>query len=217
MKPKLVIFDMDGLMFDTEKINGQALIEAARHYGYHISPELRLQMLGRCEKDNRNLQLATFGHDYPIDHIRQLTKQIKQEYITAKGLPVKPGLRELLDHLHTRQIKMAVASSSNREVITGFLKLSEVADYFDFIISGQEVAQSKPDPTIFLEVVKHFHLDVEQAWVLEDSQNGILAAINANIPVIWVPDLIDHDPVIKSLTYKTVETLFEVIDLVNDA
>lgn len=94
MQPKLVIFDMDGLMFDTEKINGQALIEAASRYGYHISHEFRLQMLGRSEVDNRNLQIQAFGPKYPLEQIKSLTKQIKQEYIATKGLPVKPGLFE---------------------------------------------------------------------------------------------------------------------------
>lgn len=99
MERKLIIFDMDGLMFDTERINGDALIAAAKTYGYEISYQMRLKMLGRSKKDNGKLQLDTFGQDYPLEEIRSLASANKQLYLEEYGLPVKDGLYELLAYL----------------------------------------------------------------------------------------------------------------------
>lgn len=212
MKLKCVIFDMDGLMFDSERIVGECLKKAAKVYGYVITDEFRLQLLGRNKKANENTLKEYFGKDFPNEKISLLTTQYKEKYILENGLPVKEGLYNLLKYLKENNIRIAIASSSSESVIRKYLKITQTYQYIDYIMSGNQVKESKPNPEIFKKVLKHFHINPLEALVLEDSQNGILASYNAHIPVICVPDLVFHDDSVNSLTLKVVHDLNEVID-----
>ena len=122
----------------------------------------------------------------------------------------KPGLCELINYLQKKEIKLALASSSSKETIDEYNHLAGFDNVFDYIIAGNMVEHSKPDPEIFLKVLEHFELKKNEALILEDSRNGIMAAHNANIPVICVPDLVKHGQDITKLTYATLPSLNEV-------
>lgn len=212
-KPKLVIFDMDGLMFDTEKMGSRCHIQAAKEFGYTISEELSMSLIGGNMIRNTKLLKEALGEDCPLDKIRERSGEYREIHFQEHGLGVKPGLVELLDYLKSENIKMAIASSSGRVVIDRYLKMSGLEGRFDYIISGDMIHNSKPHPEIFLHVCEHFGLDVKEALVLEDSKNGILAAHAGNIPVICVPDLIFHEREIFEMTIATVSSLFKVKEL----
>lgn len=211
MEIKCVIFDMDGLMFDTEKIAGMCLKEAASKYGYTVTDEIRFKLLGRSKKDNRKTLKEAFGDDYPFEKISTMSMEIRKDYLNKNGLPVKPGLKNLLQYLKEHNIKTAVASSSNQDLVVQYLKMSGVYDKIDFIIAGDQVSHSKPNPEIFLNVIKHFDIKCNEALVLEDSRSGILAAHNGGIPVICIPDLVKHEDKINDLTLAVLNNLNEVI------
>ncbi len=213
LEPKLVIFDMDGLMFDTEKIGGICFRKAAKELGYHVSEELSLSLIGGNGKRNHQILVDALGEDCPLDEISALSRKYRYQDFEENGLGIKPGLVELLAYLKEHQIKTAVASSSRREVIDYYLQLSKLEHRFDYIISGDKVEKSKPEPDIFLNACDHFGYKPEECLVLEDSRNGVLAAYNGNIPVICVPDLLFHDRDIFNLTFATVPTLQSVITL----
>ncbi len=212
-KPRLVIFDMDGLMFDTEKVGSRLHKKAAKEFGYTITDELLLSLIGGNMVRNTQILMDTFGKDYPIDAIREKLREYREEDFRQNGLGIKEGLVELIDYLKQERIKIAIASSSNREVIERYLKMSHLENRFDYIVSGDKVTHSKPHPEIFLHVCEHFNVEVQDALVLEDSKNGILAAHAGNIPVICVPDLIYHDKEVFELTLATVPSLLNVIDI----
>ncbi|MGX8679817.1 MAG: HAD family hydrolase [bacterium] len=210
---QLAIFDMDGLMFDTERIVGEILIDLANQRGYPMTMRERLMLLGRAEKDNRKILSDCFGEDFPYDDIMRARKKSAQAYYQRHGVPIKKGLMELLQYLKSHHIPIAVCSSSNQEIIKQHLTRTGTASYIDYCIGGDMVSQSKPDPAIFLNACRHFHVAPENAMVFEDSRNGILAANNAHIPVICIPDLESHSPEFLQHTYATVASLSDVIPL----
>lgn len=213
MKCKCVIFDMDGLMFDTERIVSVLHKEAAKEYGYTLTDTMIENLLGGNKERNTKYLLEQFGNDYPVEKVRSLLLKNRDTYIEKHGLPIKEGLVELLQYLQNNNILVAVASSSPYDVIVRYLTITNTPQYIDYIISGDRVENSKPDPEIFLNVCQHFSLLPHEALVLEDSRNGIMAAVNGKIPVICIPDLIDHPQEIQELTYKTLPSLLDVITL----
>ena len=210
MNLKLVIFDMDGLMYDTEQIGMDCLINAAQKFGYVIDQEFGLSSIGMNANDYQKLVKEKFGADYPYDLISKESRKTRMAYLRKNGMIIKPGLCELINYLQKKEIKLALASSSSKETIDEYNHLAGFDNVFDYIIAGNMVEHSKPDPEIFLKVLEHFELKKNEALILEDSRNGIMAAHNANIPVICVPDLVKHSQDITKLTYATLPSLNEV-------
>lgn len=213
---KLVIFDMDGLMFDTETVDMRCFKEAAKEYGYELKDEFLMGLIGMNESDTFLKVEKEFGKDFPISEIRVLTWKKKMAFFYQNGLPMKKGLKELLMYLKKMKIKTAVASSSPYKIIKEYLTISNMENEFDYIMAGDRVEHSKPDPEIFLKVLEHFGFSGNEALVLEDSDNGILASYRANIPVICVPDIVNNKPEILAYTYKTLPSLFEVKDIIEE-
>jgi HAD superfamily hydrolase (TIGR01509 family) len=211
MNVKCLIFDMDGLMFDSEVIAEKAYKEAAKEFGYEISNDIYYQLLGRSRTDAYIIMKEIMGEEYPATEINKLAHEFKDAHIQEHGLPTKKGLMELLTYVKQKGILLAVASSSDKSVIEWYLTLADIDSYFDYIISGDQVAHSKPNPEIFLNVCHHLKVKPEESLVLEDSKSGIMAAVNGNIPVICIPDILDHEEEIKKLTYKTLPDLNAVI------
>ena len=210
---KCVLFDMDGLMFDTEMVNGKEFIRVAKEFGYDVSWDVRLKMLGRSVKDNGQMLAGIYGPDFPFAEILEKRKQDTIGWFDENGTPVKPGLIPLLEYLEDHGIPAAVCSSSDIQVITRHLERSHTRHYFQLIISGDMVKKSKPDPEIFLTGCARLGIDPADALVLEDSENGILAAENAGIPVICVPDLVRHPKEIEEKTLATVDSLSDVLKM----
>ena len=213
---KAVIFDMDGLMFDTERVGKDAILQSGKDFGYTISLELHQRMLGRNAKDIERMLKDTYGEDFPYTEMWSHVFELMDTYYKENGIPVKDGLRDLLAYLKKKNIKVAVASSSKTEVIKSHLNSTNLSEYYDFIVGGDQIHHGKPDPEIFLKAVEHFQIKPEEALVLEDSKSGILAAHAGNIPVICIPDLVKHDTEITDLTWHTLSNLRDVIDVLEN-
>lgn len=216
MNLKLVIFDMDGLMYDTERLGLDCIIKSALKYGYEIDMDFGLSSIGMNANDYRKLVCEKFGADYPFDLISKDSREMRMSYFRKNGMKIKPGLKELLAYLRDMGIKIALASSSTKETIDEYNHLAGLDDTFDYIIAGNMVEHSKPNPEIFLKVIEHFKIAKEDTLILEDSRNGILAAHNAGIAVICIPDLVQHGQEITKLTYATLPSLHEVIQEIED-
>lgn len=216
MEVKCVIFDMDGLMFDTERIVSVLHKEAARYYGYDLTDAMIENLLGGNKERNTQYLLEQFGNTYPVEKVRARLLDKYTIYIEENGLPIKKGLKELLFYLKQKNILVAVGSSSPYKIVSHYLDISDTKQYVDYIITGDRVKQSKPHPAIFLNVCDHFQILPSEALVLEDSRNGIMAAVNGNIPVICIPDLVEHPSDIQALTYRTLPSLLDVIMLLKE-
>jgi HAD superfamily hydrolase (TIGR01509 family) len=208
---KLVIFDMDGLLFDTEWPSFQALKEAVERRGFTFTIENYKQLIGLAHGKSMEVMQQMYGGKLPYEEIIIDYRKRFKEILANDGVGIKRGAIKLLDALDQRGMKKCIASSSARETIASYLKLTGLEDRFDFYISGNEVKKGKPHPDIFLEACKIAGEPVESALVLEDSLNGLKAACAAEIRCILVPDLIDPTEEMKEKAYKIIEDLEKVI------
>lgn len=216
MKKELVIFDMDGLIFDTERIYYKAWQESAAAYGYHISWEIYTQIVARNNRYIEKVLKEILGEALPYDAICERKRAISDRMIAEEGITKKEGLLELLDYLEQQGIKKAVATSSMREKALNYLELGEIKERFDWIICGSDVEESKPNPEIFLKVAAHFGIEPRNCMVLEDSRLGIQAAKAAGMTGIFIPDLVQADEEILGNASGQVTSLKEVITLLED-
>jgi HAD superfamily hydrolase (TIGR01509 family) len=210
---KLVIFDMDGLLFDTEWPSFQALKEAVERRGFTFTIENYKQLIGLAHGKSMEVMQQMYGGKLPYEEIIIDYRKRFKEILANDGVGIKRGAIKLLDALDQRGMKKCIASSSARETIASYLKLTGLEDRFDFYISGNEVKKGKPHPDIFLEACKIAGEPVESALVLEDSLNGLKAACAAEIRCILVPDLIDPTEEMKEKAYKIIEDLEKVIEV----
>ena len=191
--PEVVVFDMDGLMFDTERLLKKHAMNYIASAGIDIPEEVYDSTIGSGSSRIVETFSPYVGKDFPYkETVAGIVGNMKKDIMT-NGLPIKKGLISLLKYLKKINIPCCVASSSPASLVKQYLHISGVEDYFSHIISGDDVKVAKPNPDIFNKAIGHFEVEPENALVLEDSKNGILAANKANIPSICIPDLILPD------------------------
>ena len=195
---KLVIFDMDGLMFDTGRLAYRNYSETAKKYDFELHPSVYYHLTGRNEPGFREALKELYGSEQPTDTWRDFMVSNKMEIITTdRRVYKKKGLLELLKFLKENDYLIAVASSSKREIISFYMEIEEMPDCFDTIVAGDEVTKGKPNPEIFLKACEKLNIAPEDALVLEDSLVGIEAANKANIPCFLIEDDITDLPPVE--------------------
>lgn len=211
---QLIIFDMDGIIFDSEQLYMRFLKLVMKRYNYCLTKNQYISTLGLTDSATKARLLELFGLDFSYDKIYLEAKQEMMNYIDKKNIPLKQGILELLDFLNANKFKIAIASSTNKDVILYYLQKANITHCFDIIIGGDEIKHSKPHPEIFLKACSIAKTDPSMALVLEDSPNGLLAAINAKIPVICIPDLKFPPQEIVDKCHAIVRSANEVINLI---
>ena len=184
-----VIFDMDGLIFDTERVFMEQLAVAMKEHGYVLTREIYTETLGLGGKKLVDFMQSKFGYDYPFEECSRKAQERMAMISETIGLSVKPQIRELLQELKAGNIKCGVASSTKTELVEKYLKQAELDGFFDVVIGGDKVKVSKPEPDIFIYACERLNVSPMIALVLEVSENGIRAARAAGIRVICIPDL----------------------------
>lgn len=185
---KGVIFDMDGTMFDTERLSAISWKKAGEQLGLAIDDELIGRIQGRNPTAIRNVFMEQFGADLDYDGARRVKHEYFEE-LTKDGIPVKKGLEELLVYLNEQKIPAVVATSTERARAEAFIKRAGVYDYFTDCVYGDLIAASKPAPDIFLEAAAKIGQDPKDCAVLEDSSVGIQAAAAAGCYAVYIPDV----------------------------
>jgi HAD superfamily hydrolase (TIGR01509 family) len=188
-KLSAVIFDMDGLMLDTETLARDAWRQALAEVGYALSDELYLQLLGRTIEDTQAILRQALGADLPIESLARRKGMLVRQHIDQHGLRLKTGLAELLDWLKTHAIAHAVASSAKRPDVLFKLSHAGFGSWFDTVVTGDQVSAGKPAPDIFLAAARQLQVPAAECAVLEDSDAGIRAAHAAGMLPLMVPDL----------------------------
>jgi HAD superfamily hydrolase (TIGR01509 family) len=191
-RPAAVIFDMDGLMLDTEPVAARAWTVAADRLGIPFDRAVTRRMIGRNFADCRTLIRERHGDDYPVDALMAGWHAAYDAIIEAEGLVVKEGLFELLDWLEAQAIPKAVATSTRHARARAKLERVGIAHRFVTLVGGDEIAHGKPAPDIFLAVAERLPADAGACLVLEDSEPGVHGALAAGMTAIVVPDL--HAP-----------------------
>ena len=208
-----VIFDMDGIIFDTETISFDSWKHVCSEVGYELDKEFYCTLIGRNVKGIGKLMIEKFGEDFPIESLYEKKVDRQMKIIEKEGVPLKKGIHELLDYLRINNYKIAVATSTSRNRAEHLLKLGGILPKVDYVICGDEVVNSKPDPEIFLKAAEKLGVVPEECVVLEDSGAGIEAAYSAGMRGINIPDMKVPDENIKSKSYKICDSLLDVIDL----
>lgn len=209
---KAVIFDMDGLMIDSERVTYNEYVKKLAQLGHHdFTEELYRNCLGKNKQGICQVFIDHYGQDFPMtevwDDVHVWIDESLRQYV-----PKKKGLVELLEYLKANNYKTIVATSSGRARVDEILKNADLTKYFDDTICGDEVTHGKPHPEIFLTACQKLDVKPEEALVLEDSEAGILAAYDGHIDVICVPDMKYPEPQFVEKVTKIVDSLDQVID-----
>ncbi len=184
------IFDMDGTMFDTERLRFQTLQQASQELiGQEFSHEYLMQCLGLSATTAEQLAQRLYGVNVPYKEIRKKADEMELEHIRKHGVPIKKGLVQVLERLRKSGLRMAVATSSRRAIAEEYLINANVYKFFDVITCGDEVEQGKPHPEIFLKAASQLHLDANQCLMFEDSENGLTSAHTSKGLTILLKDI----------------------------
>lgn len=209
---KGAIFDMDGLMLDTEKLLVRFWRQSAADFGYDMSFENVLQIRSLSRKYSVPYLKGLFGDDFPFEEVRSRRIRLMNAYIDENGFDVKKGLFELLDYLKERSYKIAVATATDLERAKRYLGRIDALGYFDAIICGNMVENGKPEPDIYLEAARQLGLSPEECAAFEDSPNGLKSAYAAGCKAIMIPDLSQPDEEVTPLLSAVYESLDKAIE-----
>jgi HAD superfamily hydrolase (TIGR01509 family) len=210
LNAKAAIFDMDGTMFDTEALYARGMARAGAEFGYDIHHGIYLGTIGLPEIGWKTHLRNTFGPDFPLDVIASRTLDNVHAELELSGLPIKPGLIELLDQLDDWGVPYAIASSSKRKIIQRNLGLANMAARFLIVVGGEEVQHGKPAPDIFLEAAHRLNAAPADCVVLEDSEAGIRGAHAAGMIPIMIPDLKPPSDEMRQLARAVLPSLHAV-------
>lgn len=213
---KTVIFDMDGVIFDSEVLICEIWGEIAKEYGLANMDEVMVRCIGVNHAETEKIMKEEYGEDFDYNFYMKISSKIYHSRYDGGKLHMKPGVFEILEFLKSNGYKTALASSTRIETVTNQLKAAGIYNYFDEVIGGDMVSKSKPDPEIFLKAAEKLGVSPKDAYVIEDSFNGIRAAYSAGCVPIMVPDMLAPDDEMKEKAYKVLKSLLEVRDFLSN-
>ena len=201
-----VIFDMDGVIFDSERAYIDAYIKLAPKYGLADVRQACIESIGVTRDVTKQIFFRYHGGDFDFAAYRE---DVQRE-LSSRSFDIKPGVFELFDWLKSVGAKIALASSTRRISVDRMLSDAGLTEYFDAIVCGDMVSRSKPHPEIFLKAAERIKADPGSCYVIEDSYNGIRAARAAGTHPVMVPDIVQPDEEIRELAEIVLPSLFEV-------
>ena len=186
---KAVIFDMDGILIDTEKWLNIYWQQAAKEAGFEVTREDGLAIRSLAGKYAGPYLRGIFGDSFDYEAIRERRKELMREHIAKYGIEKKPGVDDILSYLAEKNIKRAVATATDPERTKQYLTQIGIYDKFDKIVSATTVENGKPQPDVYLYACEQIGEKPEYCIAVEDSPNGVLSAYRAGLSVVMVPDL----------------------------
>ncbi len=213
---RAVIFDMDGLMIDSERMAYEGYVAECAKLGLTMDEGFYRSVMGTTVAVAAQKFYDRFGASFPLDEMVDTVLSHMDDRFEEEGVPLKKGLKELLAYLKGDGYKTIVATSSTRERVDKILQMAGLTGYFDGSICGDEVEKGKPDPEVFLKACQKAGVQPQDALVLEDSEAGIQAAFSAGIPVICIPDMKYPQKEDEEKADRVVDSLLDVLSLLKD-
>jgi len=214
-RPAAVIFDMDGLMLDTERLSIPLWSQAGNTFGYNITEEIVLRMVGISSNKARELLFDEFGADFPYDSIYEEFRLLIGKKIEKNGVPKKYGLIELLDRLAAAKIPLAVATSTRSARALEMLQKAGISDRFSAVVCGDEITNGKPAPDIFLLAAEKLGVPPSACVGFEDSPAGLKGLHSAGIRSIFIKDVIEPTQDVLATVWRKCNDLKEAAELLN--
>jgi len=205
-KVSAVVFDMDGLLLDSERVVLEDFIDSCREFGYEPDVEVYYRCIGGNKDRTKEIMLAGYGPDFPYQAV------VDSWYNKSgnKPMPLKRGVRELLAYLDRRALRKVVVTSTQRYWANKMLAEAGILPRFDFLVCGDDITRSKPEPDIYLKACEKLNLPPAACLALEDSDNGVLSAFRAGLQVIQIPDLLPPSEKVKALGHTIAASLDDV-------
>lgn len=212
MQYQAVVFDMDGVIFDTERLVIEFWKEVAKKHNIPNVEHTCIQCLGTNRVRTREIFLENYGADFPYDPYRAEVTELFNTHYKGVPLPTKPGVRELLSYLQEQDIKVGLASSTAQHLVRDEIGTAGLLPYFQTLVCGDMVEHSKPAPDIFLKACEILNAAPTKSIAIEDSFNGIRSAHCAGMTPIMVPDQVQPTDEIRALAFHVMPSLLDVLN-----
>ncbi|MBR9872981.1 MAG: HAD family phosphatase [Vibrionaceae bacterium] len=209
MNYQAAIFDMDGLLLDTERVCMRVFQEACEVQELTFYKEVYLSIIGRNAAGIEAIFRKAYGND--LDRLHQEWRTRYNAVVKHQAIPVKEGVVELLEWLKEQNLPIAVATSTAKDVAKIKLELAGLSKYIDNLTTGCEVSNGKPDPEIYLLAANRLNVEPTKCLAFEDSNNGVRAAVAANMSTYQIPDLVAPCDEVRQLGHAIVPSLYDVL------
>ncbi|MDO5124911.1 MAG: HAD family phosphatase [Ruminococcus sp.] len=213
---KAVVFDMDGIIFDTERMYLEAWKFIGKRDNIADVDQSARSCIGLSVVDSVALMKAKYGQDFSIEKYHNEIETMVKEQIKNNGMPIKSGAVEILEYLNNIGFTVGLASSTKYDKIISHLERAGIREYFSVIMGGDMISHSKPNPEIYIKACEKLGVAPCNTIAIEDSQNGIRSAFGADMMPLMVPDLIEPTDEILAMTCGKFENLFEVMQFLKE-
>lgn len=207
-----VIFDMDGTIFDTERLVLDCWERVGETHGIPDIREVFMRCIGTNKIRTQEIVFAHYGEDFPYEKFSEESSVLFHEIADKEGIPVKPGAGELMKYLSEKKVPMGLASSTRLAVVTQELQAAGLYEYFQVVVGGDLLKNSKPAPDIYLMTCERMGVLPGNTYAIEDSYNGIRSAHSAGMHPIMVPDLTPATEEMRDLSEAVFADLFQVME-----
>ncbi len=204
-----VIFDMDGTIFDSERLVLECWERIGKKYGIPDIGEVFMQCIGTNKVRTQEIVFGHYGKDFPYEKFSGESSVLFHEITEKEGLPVKVGAREILAYLREQDVPLGLASSTRLAVVTQELKDAGLYEYFQTVVGGDLLKNSKPAPDIYLMTCERMGVLPEYTYAIEDSYNGIRSAHAAGLHPIMVPDMMPATEEMEELSERVFTDLVQ--------
>lgn len=203
-----VIFDMDGIIFDSERLVLDCWERIGEKYGIPDIGEVFMRCIGTNRVRTRQIVDEHYGKTFPYEKFSAESSALFHEVTEKEGLPIKAGVREILTYLREEKIPLGLASSTRIAVVTQELKDAGLYEYFQTVVGGDLLENSKPAPDIYLMTCERMGVLPEKTYAIEDSYNGVRSAYSAGLHSVMVPDMLPATEEMRNLSEAVFKDLF---------